>query len=119
VGIAFVSEAFAAAAQWMERVRAVVPELFTRSRTPQRVSLESTFYLGPPPRLPDLGDGDLALLRQVGTGLCLCDLRCSSAEELRLLQERFFALLEQGLLTFSPERAGDPQAWARVLGRPD
>jgi hypothetical protein len=117
-GIAFSDEDLVAAAKWMDRVRAAVPELFPRNRTPQRVALEAPFYLGPAPRLPDFSDDDLALLRQVGTGRCLCDLRCSSAEELRRLQHRFFALLEQGHLTLAAGRAGDPGSWRRVLGEP-
>jgi hypothetical protein len=115
-GIAFLDEGLAEAAAWMGQVRAAAPESFSRPHAPARVSLEATVYLGQVPRLPDFSDEDLALLRQVGSGLRLCDLRCASAQELRALQRRFFALLEQGNVTVLAEKATHPRSWKAILG---
>ncbi|HVO20559.1 MAG TPA: PilZ domain-containing protein [Anaeromyxobacter sp.] len=118
VGIAFLPEELSAAARWMEELRRGTPGLASARQAPERVSLSALFYLGPVPRLLDLGDEDLAMLGRVGHGLRLSELKASAARDWPGVRRRFFALLEQGYLTLSRAAAVHPRAWTAVLGEP-
>jgi hypothetical protein len=117
VGVAYAAGDLAKAAQWLDGVRRVAPELFPARRTPERVALEAMVYLGQVPRLVDFGEEDLALLGRVGTGLRLGELRTGAGREWPARHRRFFALLEQGHLTLSRAAASHPGAWQHILGR--
>jgi hypothetical protein len=118
VGIAYAAESLAQAARWMEELRRSSPALFPPSRTPDRVAVDATVYLGPVPRLVDFGEDELRVLRAVGAGVRVGELRRGLDIGWQRGQRAFFALLSQGHLTLSRASGTHPLSWRGILGAP-
>jgi hypothetical protein len=118
VGIAYATESLALAARWMEELRRASPESFPPSRAPERVAVDATVYLGPVPRLVDFGADELQLLRAVGPGARVGELRSGLGMGWQRGQRAFFALLAQGHLTLSRASGTHPLSWRSVLDGP-
>jgi hypothetical protein len=118
VGIAFLPESLAFAARWVEQLRRATPALFPAPRAPDRVAVDATVYLGPVPRLADFVADEVQLLRAVGAGIRVGDLRSRFELGWQRGQRAFFALLSQGHLTLSRASATHPLSWKGILGEP-
>ncbi len=118
VGIAYAAESLAQAARWMEELRRASPGSFPPSRSPDRVAVEATVYLGAVPRLVDFGADELRVLRGVGAGVRVGELRSGIDIGWQRGQRAFFALLAQGHLTLSRTSAAHPLSWRTILGDP-
>lgn len=120
VGVAFVGEALPEAARWMEALFSAQPKLFPARRSPALIAVDAMVYLGAPPRLLlDFGEDELEVLRAVGSGVRVGDLRARLSRSWPRMQRAFFSLLGQLHLTLARSAAGHPATWRRVLGEPE
>jgi hypothetical protein len=119
VGVAYDASSLPGAAQWMEGLRKAAPELFTMTRrTPDRLSVDAMIFLGAVPRLADFTDDEMTVLRTIGAGSRLGDLRKALSEAWPMMARAFFSLLGQGHVLLSRGASTHPAAWKEILGEP-
>jgi hypothetical protein len=118
VGIAYAAQALPEAARWFEGLRQSLPELFSLGRPLQRLPVDGMVFLGPVPRLVDLSEDELVVLRAIGTGILVGDLRTALSRSWPRMQRALFALLAQGHVIVSRALATHPVNWKHVLGEP-
>jgi hypothetical protein len=119
VGIAYSASRLTDAARWMEGVRQASPELFHRERRPmERVPVDAMVFLGLAPKLSDFTEDELTVLRAVGSGLRVAELRNALSARWPRMQRGFFALLARGFVTVSRAAAAHPVTWKAILGAP-
>ena len=119
VGIAYAAAGLPGAARWMERLRAFAPDLFPPGRrTPQRVPVDAMVFLGKVPSLVDFAEDELVVLRKVGAGARVGDLRTQLPLSWPRTQRAFFSLLGRGFIILSRAEATHPVRWKRILGEP-
>lgn len=118
VGIAYAAQALPGAAQWMEGLRQAAPELFAGRRPPERLAVDAMIFLGPAPRLPDFREDELTVLRTVGAGVRVADLRTALSRTWPRMQRALFTLVAQGHVILSRAAAAHPVAWKHILGDP-
>ena len=119
VGIAYAALGLPGAAAWMERLRAAAPDLFPNGRrAPQRVPVDAMVFLGKVPALADFNEDELVVLRKVGAGVRVGDLRTLPSLGWPRAQRAFFSLLGRGYVILSRAEATHPVLWKRILGDP-
>jgi hypothetical protein len=115
-GVAFDDALVAMSTRWFERLVAASPGLGTFQRVPERIPLDASVYLGPPPRfLLDFTVEEAALLRAIGTGVRLDELQGRLRAEWPAAQQALFSLMARHLVTLSRGQAAHPEAWNRIL----
>lgn len=116
VGIAFDDAKVHAGEVWFEKLVAASPGLGAFRRVPERISLDTTVYLGPPPRfLLDFTAEEAALLRAIGSGVRLDELKVRLRDRWPAAQCALFSLLARQAVTLSRGHAAHPDAWKKVL----
>jgi hypothetical protein len=118
LGIAYVAQALPEAARWMEGLRQAAPDLFAGRRPQARLAVDAMIFLGPVPRLPDLREDEMVVLRTVGAGVRVGDLRTVLSRTWPRMQRALFTLLAQGHVILSRAAATHPVAWKHILGDP-
>ncbi|MGC3997181.1 MAG: PilZ domain-containing protein [Anaeromyxobacter sp.] len=117
LGIAFDGGDVPRAAQFMESLMAAYPAIAAARRIPERIATDATVYLGAAPSLlVDFTDDELRLLRAVGVGTSVGELRAGQGDGWPRLQRAFFSLLGSQHLTLSRPSSSHPTAWRHVLG---
>lgn len=118
-GVAYAAQSLPWAASWMEGARRAVPELFPPvRRAPDRVAVDAMVFLGPVPALADYTEDELVVLRTVGAGLRVAELRTALSRAWPRMQRAFFTLLSRGDVILSRAAATHPVKWKHVLGDP-
>ncbi len=116
VGIAFDEAHVPAGERWFERLVAATPGLGAFKRVPEKISLDATVYLGPPPRfLLDFTAEEAALLRAIASGARLDELKARLRDRWPAAQRALFSLLARQAVTLSRGHAAHPDAWKKVL----
>jgi len=116
VGIAFDEGGFPEGARWFERLVATCPGAASRGRVPERIPVEATVFLGPPPRfLVDFTADEAALLRTVASGARIEALQAKFGARWPSAQRALFSLLSRQAVTLARGQAVHPDAWERIL----
>ena len=120
VGIAYAAQALPGAARWMEGLRQAAPDLFPAGRRPpERLAVDAMVFLATVPRLADFREDELVVLRAVGAGVRVGDLRTKLSRTWPRMQRALFTLVAQGYVILSRAAAAHPVTWKRILGEPD
>lgn len=116
VGIAFDEHAYPACQRWLEQLVAAHPWLGAGRRVPERIPLDATVYLGPPPRfLVDFTAAEARVLRAVGSGVRVDELQARLRSDWPAAQVALFSLLARQAVTLARGQAAHPEAWKKVL----
>jgi hypothetical protein len=118
VGIAYAAQALPGAARWMEGLRQSVPDLFQARRAQERLAVDAMIFLGPVPAIADFRDDERVVLRTIGAGMRVADLRNTLSRTWPRMQRALFTLLAQGHIVVSRAAATHPVIWKHILGEP-
>jgi hypothetical protein len=118
VGIAYAAQVLPEAARWYEGLRQSVPELFSLRRPLQRLPVDSMIFLGPVPSLSDFREDEVVVLRTIGSGIRVGDLRTALSRTWPRMHRALFTLLAQGHVIVSRALATHPVKWKHILGEP-
>lgn len=117
-GVAFDDGAAAVAGAFFERLAAAYPGLDTWGRAPDRIAVDVPLRPAPPPAVePLLLEGEIAVLRAVGTGKTVAELRDALGAAWTAHLNLFFALLGRRYLAVGPPDAEAAFAWGPLLAR--
>ncbi len=118
-GIAFDEASVVLASRFFERLAAAYPGLDTYGRAPDRIPADGTLAPLPPPAVePLLTAAERDVLRAVGAGLDVQELRKRSGADWQLVQNATFSLLGRRYLAIGTPSADAARAWAPLLERP-
>ncbi len=101
VGIAYAALALPGAAKWMEGLRQAVPDAFAGRRPYERLPVDAMVFLGPVPATPEFREDELLVLRTVGSGVGVRELRTALSRTGPRVQRALFALLARGHVVVS------------------
>jgi len=118
VGIAYAAMALPGAARWMEGLRQAMPDVFAGRRPHERLAVDAMIFLGTVPSLPEFREDEVLVLRTVGAGVRVGELRTALSRTWPRMQRALFTLLARGHITLSRADAAHPVAWKHVLGEP-
>ena len=117
VGIAFDEHLVAATTRWFEKLLMAHPGMLAWRRVPERIAVDTPIFLGPPPRfLVDFSAEEVAVLRQIGSGITVDDLRVRLRDRWTTALRAFFSLLARGHVTLTRGGSVHPDSWKKVLG---
>jgi hypothetical protein len=116
LGIAF-GEAFRpSASRFFESLLAARPGLAEWRKVPSRISLDAMVWLAPPPRrLVDFTPEEVELLRSIGTGATIYELKARLRDRWALGLRAFFSLLSAQYITLSRGGAVPFANWSALL----
>jgi hypothetical protein len=116
VGIAFDEGSLEQSARWFERLVAAHPALAGYRRVPERIALDQTVYLGPPPRfLVDFTADEAVVLRAIASGARIDELRARLRDRWSAGQRALFSLLARQAVTLQRGQAVHPDCWRKIL----
>jgi hypothetical protein len=93
-----------------------VPGLTISPHVPDRIPMEAIIYLAKPPRLVvDVTQDEAHLLRAIGGGISLAELRAVLAGRWLTSQHVLFSLLAHRRITLSRGASVHPDAWQEVF----
>lgn len=116
VGIAFDEAALPATTAWFERLVEAHPGLRAFGRLPERIPLDATIYLGPPPRfLVDFSADEAAILRAVGSGVRVDEIVARLRARGPAVERALFSLIARSAVTLARGQAVHPEGWKRIL----
>jgi len=118
VGISFAPQLLPDAARWFEALRQAVPGLFAGRRPQARLPVDAMIFLGPVPGAPAFREDELQLLRTVGAGIRVGELRSALSRTWPRMQRALFKLIAQGDVLLSRAAAAHPVRWKHILGEP-
>jgi len=114
--VAFEPSVRPAAAAFFAAVVAVRPGLADWQRVPDRISYDAMVWLAPPPRLVvDFAPDEVAVLRAVGSGASVFELRSRLRDRWAAGQRALFSLLTSHHVTLSRGGAVPFANWSRLL----
>ncbi len=116
LGIAYDEGSHAQSLAWFDELLAGVPGLSTFKRIPDRIPLDTTVYLAAPPRfVVDLTPDEVSLLRALGSGTSVAELRALLRDRWPQVQRALFSLLAHQHVTLVRGSSVHPDAWRRIL----
>ena len=116
LGIAYDDSAHPQTEAWFEELLAGVPGLSVFKRIPDRIPLDATVYLAAPPRfVVDLTPDEVAVLRALGSGISVAELRSLLRDRWQTALRALFSLLAHQHVTLSRGSSVHPDAWRRIL----
>ncbi len=116
IGIAFAEAELDEGRHWMELLFAAFPAMAGMRRIPDRIPLDAMLYLGPPPKfLADFTDDEIRLLRAVGSGAQLAEVRARLKESWPRAVRALFSLLAHQHLSLSRGGSAHPASWKSIL----
>jgi hypothetical protein len=116
LGVAFDEALHAVSDRWFEKLIAAHPGLGALRRAPDRIAIEAMVYLGPPPRfLHDFTPEEATLLRAIGSGARVDELRTRLRREWPAMERALFSLLARQAVTLARGQAAHPTAWQKIL----
>lgn len=118
-GIAFDDASVTLAERFFERLAAAYPGLDTYGRAPDRIPADGTLAPLPPPAVePLLTGSERDVLRAVGAGTLVAELRARFGEAWHEAQNATFSLLGRRYLTIGAADPGAARAWEPLLEKP-
>ena len=116
LGIAFTEGSRLAATRFFDQLVAAQPGLAAWRKVPDRISLDAMVWLAPPPRLVvDFTPEEVAVLRSVGTGATVFELKSRLRDRWAVSQRAFFSLLTSQFLTLSRGGSVPFSNWSKLL----
>jgi hypothetical protein len=116
LGIAYDHSALGHSKKWFDDLLARSPELAGFQRVPELIALEAPVYLATPPRfLVDFNAEEVALLRSIGSGAAVAELRALLRDRWPAAQRALFSLLAHQHVTLSRGGSVHPDAWRKIL----
>jgi hypothetical protein len=116
VGIAFDEASQADAAQWFEALLGAFPGLGGFRRVPDRIRADQAVFLGPPPRyLVDFTRDEATVLRAIGSGARVDELRALLRDRWPAALRALFSLIARQIVTFQRGQAVHPDTWTPIL----
>jgi hypothetical protein len=116
VGVAFAEQDSAVAADWYDALVAKNPALAAYRGVPDRISADATVFLGPPPRLVlDFTNDEIQILRCVGSGVSVGEIRTRLKDIWERAQHALFSLIVRRHLVLARGAAVLPAAWKQIL----
>ena len=120
LGVAFDEVAHEASSRWFHELLAAVPGLSLCCRVPDRIPLDAIAYLAAPPRLlVDVAPEEARLLRAIGRGVSIAELRAKLGDRWPASRHVFFSLLAHRRVTLSRGASVHPDAWREVFRKLD
>lgn len=117
VGIAFDEAYLPESTRWFEQVVAAYPGMGALRKVPERIAVESTVYLGTPPRfLVDFTADEAVLLRAIASGTRVDELMARLRDRWPAMQRALFSLIARGAATLVRGQAVHPSTWKSILG---
>lgn len=118
-GIAFDDASVTLASRFFERLAAAYPGLDTYGRAPDRIPADCTLAPLPPPAVePLLTAAERDVLRAVGQGKLVSELRTQFAGAWGEAQNGLFSLLGRKYLTVGASNGEAARAWGPLLEKP-
>jgi hypothetical protein len=116
LGVAFAEQDSAVAADWYDALVAKNPALAAYRGVPDRISVDATVFLGPPPRLVlDFTNDEIQILRCVGSGVSVGEVRSRLKDIWERAQHALFSLIVRRHLVLARGAAVLPAAWKQIL----
>jgi hypothetical protein len=116
LGVAFDAGAREDGCGWFEKVLASDRRLCAFRRVPDRIPVEASVFLGAPPRfVVDFTPDEAALLRAIGSGSSVAELRARLRDRWTAMQRALFSLLAHQHVTLSRGASVHPDAWKRII----
>jgi hypothetical protein len=120
-GVAFDEAVRAFSHPWFDAVVEDDPELLLEGDTPDQLGPASRVYLGQPPAQagrPGLTADELEVLRLVGAGATIGELRTRLSATWARSRRVLLGLLSRRLLTIGPDEGAGAEAWEALLRGP-
>jgi hypothetical protein len=118
-GIAFDDASVTLASRFFEHLAAAYPGLDTYGRAPDRIPADGALAPLPPPAVePLLTAAERDVLRAVGAGLTVEELRQRTGKAWSVAQNATFSLLGRRYLTMGTPNAEAARAWVPLLEKP-
>jgi len=115
-GIAFDEAACRQSKRWYERLVEALPGMPSLDRVPDRIALDAAVFLGPPPRFVlDFTPDEAIVLRAIGSGSTLDDLRIKLRDRWVPSQRALFSLIARHHVTLVRGEGVHPDAWKKIL----
>jgi hypothetical protein len=115
-GIGFDDGSLRAAKRWYERLVQASPGLPSFDRVPERIAFDASVFLGAPPRFVlDFSPDEAVVLRAIGSGSTLDDLRVKLRDRWVPCQRAIFSLLSRSHVTLQRGEGVHPNTWQRIL----
>lgn len=115
-GIAFDEQHLKAARRWYEKLVDANPGLPTLDRVPEKIAVDAPVFLGAPPRwVVDFTLDEAVVLRAIGSGATLDDLKVKLRDRWGACQRAIFSLLARHHVTLARGEGVHPDAWKRIL----
>jgi hypothetical protein len=116
LGVAYDESTLAQTQTWFEGLLAHVPGLAAVRRVPERIPLDTVLYLASTPRfLVDFTPDEVALLRSIGSGISIAEIRALLRDHWPQVQRALFSLLAHQHITLSRGGSVHPDAWRKIL----
>lgn len=116
LGIAYGEGVLTTSQAWFDELLARVPDLAVFRRIPDRIPLDAVVYLGAPPKfLADFTPDEVAVLRSLGSGTSVAELRALLRDRWQEALRALFSLLAHHRVTLSRGGSVHPDAWKKVL----
>lgn len=116
LGVAFAEQDAAVAVDWYEALLAKNPALAAYRGVPDRISVDATVFLGPPPRLVmDFTRDEIQILRCIGSGVSVGELRGRLRDIWDRAQHALFSLIVRRHLVLARGASVLPGTWKQIL----
>lgn len=116
LGIAYDEAALSTSLAWFEELLSRVPGLSAFKRIPDRIAMDAVVYLASPPRfLVDFTPDEVAVLRSLGSGTSVAELRSLLRDRWNQAQRALFSLLAHQHVTLARGGSVHPDAWKKIL----
>lgn len=116
LGIAYDEAALVASQAWFDELLGRADGLSAFRRIPDRIALDAVVYLATPPRfLVDFTPDEVALLRAVGSGSSVAELRSMLRDRWEQVLRALFSLLAHQHVTLARGASVHPDAWRKIL----
>src|SRR5512138_2360050 len=116
LGVAFADQDAAVAADWYEALLAKNPALAAYRGVPDRISADATIFLGPPPKLVmDFTPDEVQILRCIGSGVSVGEVRSRLKDIWERAQHALFSLIVRRHIVLARGAAVLPAAWKQIL----
>jgi hypothetical protein len=116
LGVSFSDQDAAVAADWYDSLLAKNPALAAYRGVPDRISTDATVFLGPPPKLVlDFTSDEIQILRCIGSGVSVGEIRGRLKDIWERAQHALFSLIVRRHLVLARGAAVLPAAWKQIL----
>jgi hypothetical protein len=116
LGIAYAEDVLTTSQAWFDALLARLPDLAVFRRIPDRIPLDAVVYLGAPPKfLADFTPDEVAVLRSLGSGTSVAELRALLRDRWQESLRALFSLLAHNRVTLTRGASVHPDAWKKAL----